>query len=313
MQENTPKKGGTPIGLIFLVLALMGLSSLVTYLLVKNNEETKREEIVTSKNNEIEGLTTKMKEISKQLDDKIAEARKLGADYKSLQAYKEQLESDIVALKQSNELSQVQVRQYTQKIQAFEKMIAAKDKELQELKEQNAQLSEEKDSLLVTTDSLKSEKASLSKNLDEVTETNKVLKDAASVLRAENITITALNARDKEESRNVFRAKRIDKVTVDFNLAKNLLANSGNKDVYLRLLEPSGTVIINRAIGSGNFDSDGKSMNYTLRKQVMYNNDTQSVKMAFDKPKDYDFNTGKYAIELYCEGKQIGYKTFEVK
>ncbi|MCU0447960.1 MAG: hypothetical protein MUE85_23925 [Microscillaceae bacterium] len=313
MQTNPAPKSKSPFGQILLVLVLMALSSLATYLIMKNTEVAQKDEIIVSKNNEIDDLTKKMRDVSKQLDEKIAESKKLGADYKTLQAYKEQLESDIAALKQNSELSQVQIRQYGQKIQAYQTMLAAKDKELAELKEKNAQLTEEKDSLLVTSDSLKGTTQALTGTLKEVNESNRKLTDAAATLRAENIAIAAYNSREKQESRNTFRAKRIDKLMVDFSIARNAIAQAGNKEVFMRIVEPSGTVIYNQQAGSGKFDFEGSETSFTTKKNVAYTNQATTVKMAFDKPKDYDFNAGKYQVELYCEGKQIGFKSFEVK
>lgn len=297
---------GRTIFYVLLTLTLMIASSLVTYFIVKNNETTKREEIVASKDKEITDITTKMDSISKELDLKIKEAQKLGADYKTLETYKAQLESDISSLRNSADISSVQIKQYQDKIQAYEQMLSVKEKELQALKEENKQLTEAKDSLITKTDSLSS-------TVNEVTESNKILTAAASILHAENINVVAFNNRDKQESRSAFRAKRIDKLTIDFTVAENLIAQKGNKDIFLRLVEPSGTVIFNAAAGSGQFDLDGQASNFTLKKQIFYDNSDQKVQFVFNKPNDYDFKEGSYKIEIYSESKQIGYKVFGVQ
>ena len=254
-----------------------------------------------------------MEKVSAKLEEKIKEAKKLGADYKALETYRDQLEADLASLQKTADLSQMQVQQYLAKIQAYEGMIAAKDKELTELKAQNEELSDNVASLSTERDSLIGDTEELSSAMKEVEESNKTLSSLASILKAENIQVTALNKRNKEESRSVFRAKRIDKLTFDFTIAENKIAQSGNKDLFLRLLEPSsGAVVFNAASGSGQFNLDGTQSSYTVREQIVYSNAQQRVKMTYDRPDDYAFKSGTYTVEIYAEGKQIGYKAFKV-
>ena len=305
-------RGGiTPLTIIVIII-LMALSSFVTYLIVTNNETAKQKEIVASKDEEIQDISEKMEKVSAKLEEKIKEAKKLGADYKALETYRDQLEADLASLQKTADLSQMQVQQYLAKIQAYEGLIAAKDKELAELKAQNEQLTENVESLSSERDSLTGTTEELSSAMEEVEESNKTLSSLASILKAENIQVTALNKRDKEESRNVFRAKKIDKLSFAFTVAENKIAQSGNKELYLRLVEPSGTVVFNAASGSGQFNLDGSQTSYTLSQPIAYNNASQNVNMTYDRPDDYSFQKGTYKVEIYAEGKQIGYKAFKV-
>ncbi|NJL15674.1 MAG: hypothetical protein HC913_23505 [Microscillaceae bacterium] len=81
-----------------IVILLMALTAVVTYYLVKNSEAQKQEEIVETKDKEILELREKMEDLARDLDAKIREAKKLGADYKALQEYKDQLEQDLSLL-----------------------------------------------------------------------------------------------------------------------------------------------------------------------------------------------------------------------
>ncbi len=290
----------------------MALTAIVTYYLVKSSETAKQEEIVEAKDNEINALTEKMEALAKDLDAKIKESKKLGADYKALQEYKSQIEQDLAAIKQNADVSTAQVRQYQAKIQNYEQVISAKDKELAELREQNRQLSEERDYLATTKDSLESQTNQLSNTVSEVKESNQRLTSVAATLKAEAISILAYDNRNKAESRNVFRARRIEKLGIDFTLAENQIAEAGNRTIYVRVVEPSGTVVFNNAQG-GNFEANGQNLTFSTRKQVLYSNNRLPVSIMFEKQKDYSFNEGKYKIELYADGKLIGLQGFEVK
>ncbi|NJL15673.1 MAG: hypothetical protein HC913_23500 [Microscillaceae bacterium] len=207
-------------------------------------------------------------------------------------------------------MSNVQLRQYYQKIQNYETALVAKDKELAELREQNQRLAEERDQLSSLSDSLSSETQNLSSTVSEVKENNQRLTQAAAVLKAENIGVRAYNQREKQESRNAFRASRIDKLSIDFSLGENEIAAAGNRMIYMRLVEPAGTVV--KGAEGGNFEAEGQNLSFTNRKSVVYANTRTPVTIAFERPDDYKFKVGSHKVELYADGKLIGFKVFDI-
>lgn len=298
---------------ILLIVTLMGLTALVTYLIVKKNETTRQEKIVETKDAEIGEIVSKMETLEQELDAKIQEARRLGASYKELQEYKDQLEIEKATLMRSNQMSETQARQYLARIQQYENLISAKDKELTQLRAEKAALTQERDELTEVKDSLLNTQQELTVSLEEASEDNRKLTSQASVLRADNIAIRAFNKRDKEEARNVFRSKKIEKLQINFIIARNTVAEAGNRKIYMRLLEPNGALVYNTAIGSGQFERNGSSTQYTIGSQILYANNAQPVRLEYDRPDDYKFKQGTYTIELYADGEQIGHKSFEVK
>lgn len=309
---NSSRKGLSTTSVVVIVLLVAALSSFVTYLIVKDSETTKREKIISQKDKDYNDLSEKMDRVSQQLADKIKEAKKLGADYKELEQYKTELENDLANLQKNAQITQYQLNQYLSKVQNYEQVIAAKDKELAQLREENTRLSGENEQLSTDKDSLLTETADLSSSLDEATDENRVLTDVASSLKAQNINVIAYNKRAKEESKNVFRAKRIDRLDISMIIAANSVAQTGSKTLYLRLVEPSGAVVFNSALGSGQFNLDGSSTSFTLKKDISYSGSAQNVKFSFEKPGDYNFKEGSYKVELFSEGKPIGLKVFRV-
>ncbi len=311
-QSAKPRRGLQP-GMLFLILALMALSSLVTYLYVSQSMQAKQDLIVNEKDLEITNIRERMSNLNEQLEAKIQEAKELGADYESLLQQKRDLENDLSSLQTQKDLSNAQARQYLVKIQSYETTLAAKEKELESLRAENAILTEAKDSLSSVSQDLSETKAELEEDLTETEESNRKLTNVASTLKAQNIEVSAYNKRDKQESRNTFKARNIDKLTVTFEIAENQVAEAGNVDLHLRLLEPSGAVLTNSRLGSGSFERDGGTASYTKKTTVIFNNSQLPVSMEMDKPDDYKFSRGNYTVELYAAGKIIGYKTFNVK
>jgi hypothetical protein len=295
--------------LIFLIVGLVIANLLFFYLVWKNKEY---------ENNQIRKMMEEQKidyqkdltDLSDKLKDQIRKTEKLGEENKyfadSLQKVLRSIEADRNNLRNAAQLSQAQIRQYKEKIEAYEILLRKKDEEIDKLRETTEILYKE-------NTNLKNEKNELStvigdKDRDLQKLQNKV--EAAAVLKAENLTINAINNKGKETSGGQYRAKNIDKLSIVFNVADNKLAKIGNKEIYMRLLEPAGTVLFNPGT-SGKFDLDGAQATYTSRQQILFDNSRQNVSFQFSRTGE--FQPGRHTVELYCEGHRIGIGAFEVR
>lgn len=118
------------------------------------------------------------------------------------------------------------------------------------------------------------------------------------VLRARNISLTALNANGREVS----RIKNAARLRIDFSLAANELAEPGNKAVYVRITSPDGYVLTTEAMPT--FEFEGERLSYSAMREVEYDNTKDLDVGIFYASKG--FTAGTYTIQLYCEGRLIG-------
>lgn len=118
-----------------------------------------------------------------------------------------------------------------------------------------------------------------------------------SVLRARDISLTALN----ERSKPVSRIKNAERLRVDFVLSANELAMPGNKAIYLRIISPDGYVLTTEAMPS--FEYEGERLTYSAMREVDYQNQDLEVGIYFTSS---GFAAGTYRMELYTEGRLIG-------
>jgi len=120
-----------------------------------------------------------------------------------------------------------------------------------------------------------------------------------------------LSAKGKVKDGTEFKAKAIDMIKIQFNLGENKVAAKGPRDVYMRLIEPDGSVIVNTETGGGDFkDLSGKDQPFTSKTNITYMNSNQKV--TFDYKKGAAYKPGKHRVEIYCEGVLIGESTFTV-
>ena len=108
-----------------------------------------------------------------------------------------------------------------------------------------------------------------------------------------------------------FKAKKVDKLKVVFNLADNKVAKKDSKQVMLRVIDPSGAVLFDNTTGGGTFTAVGKEIPYTAMQEISFSNTKQ--KLTYNYVKGSAYVPGKYKIELYCESHMIGEGQFLVK
>ncbi|MCF0041665.1 hypothetical protein [Dyadobacter fanqingshengii] len=293
------------------VLLLLNLV-LVYFIYHEKQENLAKDDIITAKTEEVLFIKTKLDSISQELDIKIAEIQKLGGSVDSLLAMKSQLEKDKLELKN---MSNYSASGYNKKIKGYETVLNEKDTEIAQLKQELGIATSKNQELNEKVTGLESEKQLLADSVTNYSVQNRELAEKvtiASALRAENLTVNAVSAKGKEREGGKYKAKRIDKLRVNFSLAPNAVAKQNEKEMYLRILDPDGAVLSDMATGSGSFIHDGKELIYSSRQTVNFTNSGQSVDILYGRG-GIPLKDGKYAIEVYSEGFKIGQGDFEVK
>ncbi len=293
------------------VLLILNLV-LVYFIYHEKQENSTKDGIITAKTEEVLIIKTKLDSISVELDTKIAEVQELGGSIDSLVALKNQLEKDKNELKRGANFS---VSKFENKIRSYESALKERDLEIAQLREQLGIITSKNDELSEKVTGLESEKTELYDSITTYSVKNRELSEKitiASALRAENIQINALSSKGKERDGGNYKAKRIDKLKVSFQLSKNAIAKQDQKDVFLRILDPDGASLSDMATGSGTFVYGGQEIIYSSRQSVSFNNTGQTVDIVYGRG-GIPLKSGKYVIELYSDGFKIGQGDFSVK
>ena len=300
--------------LLWAALAVLLLLNLVlVYFIYHEKQENKeKDQIITAKTEEVLFTKTKLDSISAQLDMKIAEIQQLGGSVDSLVSLKAQLERDKLELKNVNSFASAN---YSKKIKSYEAILNQKDSEIAQLKQELGIVTSKNEELNQQLSGLESEKKQLSDSVNSYSSLNRELSEKvsiASALRAENLTINAVSSKGKEREGGKYKAKRIDKLRINFKLGENAVAKQNEKEIYLRILDPEGAVLSDMATGSGSFVFNGREMIYSSKQTVNFTNTGQSVDIFYGRG-GIAMKDGKYAIEVYSEGFKIGQGDFTVK
>ncbi|GAB3892749.1 hypothetical protein GCM10028803_05940 [Larkinella knui] len=292
---------------------LAALNLLLLYFYYQERQTNKSQQTtLTDKTQDMLATKTRLDSISTQLDAKIAEIQSLGGRVDSLLKVKERLEADKRNLRN---VAAFDIKRYSVKIKDYLAILDEKDKEIGRLKEENSILTSQNQTLTQENASLKNERQALNDTVNNYSEKNRELAEKvtlASALKAENLVVNAINRRGKESDGGEYRARRIEKIKISFRLSTNPLAEQNEKEIYLRILDPSGSVISDMATGSGQFIFSGQEMVYTARQTVTYDNTGQQVAFIYGRG-SIPFKEGTHQIELYSEGFKIGQGEFTVK
>lgn len=313
MSEHPSERNGNRKFLVVgLILVLLSINGILFYMQHQTKQKIdQQEETIRLKNTELEDRIKQYETLKADFERQSQELQAMGLTNDSLETKMASIEADLKKLRsfRNSSFSVADQKKFKDRAANFENQLKKKDEEIARLKEDNQVLYGE-------NTNLKTRQNQLRDTLTTVSRTNQALSEKvaiASRLEAQNIKITTINqkGKEREDSDEEFRAKRVDKIKVNFRLAKNDVAEKENKEIMMRLIEPDGAALYNLSTGSGTFTVNGQETFYTAKRDILFDNSGQEVSFIYGKGAEY--KRGQHTIELYSEGHLIGKASFTLK
>ncbi|SFQ72589.1 hypothetical protein [Hymenobacter arizonensis] len=297
---------------VALVLVLLGINGVLFYL--NQQKGQKNEELTT----EVKAKDTKLQDQIKQYESLKAdferqsqELQALGLSNDSLEAKIASVNADLLKLRsfRAGSFSIAQQSLFKRRAQNLESQLRKRDEDIAQLKKDN-------ETLYTETTTLKQKQNKLTDTISTIVRSNQELSEkvgVASRLQSENIKVAIITSKNKEkdDDKSEFKAKRVEKVKVTFNLARNDVSPKETKAIYMRILEPDGAALYNLSTGGGTFTVDGQEAFYTQKQDVVYDNSKQKLDFVYAKGAEY--KKGQHTVELYESGQLMGKTTFTLK
>ncbi|UPL48054.1 hypothetical protein [Hymenobacter sublimis] len=311
-QSPEPKNNNRVLLIVALILVLLGINGLLFYM---NQQKSKQNEQlqadVVTKDAKLEEQIKQYEALKADYERQSQEVQGMGLANDSLEAKLAQINADLLKLRsfRAGSFSIAEQNRFKQRATNFEAQLRKKDEEIAQLKADN-------EALYTETTTLKERQNKLTDTISTVVRSNQELNEKvtiASRLQAENIRVGVVNSREKEKSDedNEFKAKRVEKIKVTFNLARNDVSPKETKQILMRLIEPDGAALYNLSTGGGTFMIDGAEAFYTAKQDLVFDNTRQPVQFLYAKGAGY--KTGLHTVELYEGGVMIGKTTFTLK
>lgn len=300
---------GILIALAVLLILVLGAAGYLGYEFVTNTKVIKeqKEKIVV---------------ISKERDDALRELDDLKKQFQDLKTQNDELMSQRdEALKRIAELEAQLRRAYAGGGGGSGGGSMPRGKVKQEIEK----LRKEYNEMLAQVDKLRAENASLKdgkyraeqelsktkQQYEQLAATCKTLQekvDLASILKVAEIKAFASEVKKNGKEKVTDKSSKANKVECCFKILENLVAEPGDKEVYLVVKNPGGKVL---AEGGGTFEYMGSQMGYSAKKMIYYSNKNVDLCMEFS-PKS-KMEKGTYKCEIYIDGFMLGTTSFNMK
>jgi hypothetical protein len=293
LQEPATRKDSNKIYfLIAVIVALLGTNA---YLFFKDKKANER---IVTLSDERSRMEIEIDKIEAELDKSNNTNLVLSNQMKEEQEVARQKISELRDQLKKGKLTQGQLSKAQQDIKQLRYFVSKYSADIAELQKKNAVLTVERDSLQTTVSNVNAKATELERQNEEL---NTKVK-AAAALKTANISIIPLKVKNSGKETDVTRANTAKKLRINFGVAENSVAEKGMHDVYIRIIDPNGNLMISD--GSGMFAADGEDLQYTYRTAIEFTNDGKVYTVDWTNPDK--FQKGTYNIVLYADGYTMG-------
>ncbi|MBC8051468.1 MAG: hypothetical protein H7Y13_00205 [Sphingobacteriaceae bacterium] len=298
--EKAPKKDSNKIYfLIVVIAALLGTNVYMAY------RDQKKDALVVTITDEKSKMEVEIDKIEAELDKATNSNIQLTASMQEEQDLARQKISELREQLQKGQLTQGQLAKAKQDVKELKFLVGQYTADIETLKKENKALAIERDSLKTTVGNVSARATELEQKNTELSSKVQV----ASALKVANIGVTPLRIRNSGKETDVTKASTAKKLRVSFTAAENAIAEKGMHDIYMRIVDPSGNLIV--ADNSSLFLSEGEELQYTYKTAIEFANDGKVYNIDWTNPNK--FQKGTYTVVLYADGYTMGKSTLTLK
>ncbi len=297
---TTPQQPQKSNSIIYWVFILILLAGCVYLFMSKNKMAEENDMAMKQKQQQLDSVKTDRASLQSDFDaasakiDQLTTANAkldsaLQGDKESMVKLRNQISAVLhnsKATKQELAQAREMINSLNDKTKQYEARIAELEKENTVLTGQNKTLTKERDSTITQ---------------------NTAIKKLASVLTCSNIRMEPIHVKRNGKEKETTKAKKVDVLRIIFDVDENRIAESGTKQIYVRIIAPDANVMTSAANGSGMFTAGrGDQLSFSVVKGVPLTQGQPLKNIMIDWKQDGDYAKGNYTIELYNEGFKVG-------
>jgi len=305
MSDTVEIKKGNALGYKLVIIVLAAVIAVLLWLLFTSKQ------LVTEANDQKEEIRMIL---SGELDSLMIEHQEIQTEYGDLT--KKMSVKDSIINANAVEIKQLiaknaDYRRIKRKLAYLRSITQSYVDQIDSLFTVNAELKQEVTTYKTNYSTEKAKATSLQQEKEELTE---IINTAASVIQAYNVEGMTFHLKGKN-NREVptVKARRVDRVKICFKLGANLVAPPGKRTVYIRISRPDKLIIAKGRGDAYSFEANGAKLQYSLKKEIDYQNQAMDVCTYWDKRTDSPAMKGKYDITIWLDGVQIGSSSFTLE
>jgi uncharacterized coiled-coil DUF342 family protein len=295
-KENTAGSGKSGSGMKVIIAIVAILLIVVTWLYIDQRSTTQEiKQVLTEEKNSIEESLLNLRS---EYDSLRTNNDTLNSRLVKEQGKIDELLTELKTVKATNYR---RIRQLQTELSTLRDVAKSYVRQIDSLNTRNQELVAENTKVKSQMRKTLSDK----RNLEEQNQDLSTKVEKASVLSTANVQAMPINSRGKEKN----KVDKVDKVKVTFNIKENVLAEPGERDVYMRIAGPDDFILAKSE--DDLFDYQGEMIVFSAKRPVEYYNDEVPVTIYWKN--DGELIVGKYDVYLFADGYEIGYTTFTIE
>lgn len=282
--------------LTFILILVIALLAVVTVLYI--NQRSTTQEIETALNAEKDSLQSHLMSLRDDYDELMTDNDSLNAQ---LNAEKEKIDDLLAEIKTVKATNYAKIKQLQSELTTLRKVAKSYVRQIDSLNTMNQ-------ALVAENIKVKNEIKKVTKSKTELEEKNKDLSgkvELASILRTENLQAIPINRRGKENN----KINKIEKIKVTFQIKENVLAEKGERDVYIRIAGPDDYILAKSE--DDLFEFQGQEIVYSAKRPIDFMGNNVDVTVYWDN--NGALIPGTYEVYVFADGHQIGNAQFQIE
>ena len=279
------------------VLAILLIGSLIYIFKLTSDAKTLQTTVTTVKS-EKESVLKDLADLKTNYDAAIAENTTMSDELIAERDKVVKLMADLKASKGDN----ASLQKYKSQYKAMEQKMQNLMQEVAVLKKQNQTLTTNLDSTTVVLEDNKKYNQVLVGQNEQLAKTVEL----GSKLSITNLKTASYKVRSSGKQIATDRASSTDMLKVNFTIAENKIAKSGDKTYYVQVIDSKNNVLGDKAtISFGE-----TSLTYSFTTTVKYENKTVEVS---EQLPGKDFAKGTYFVNVFDKGELVSKSSFSLK
>lgn len=287
----------------FLILVIVALLGTNAYLFFKDKKASDKIVTLTDEKSRME---IEIDKIEAELDKANTNNVKLSSEMKENQDLARQKINELREELRKGKLTQGQLAKAQEEVKQLRYFVSKYTSDLAGLQKKNEALISERDSLKTTVANVSEQASRLEQQNSELNSKVKV----AAALKSGAINITPVKVRNNGKETEVSRAGSAKKLRISFTIADNPISEKGMHDIFVRIVDPTGNLIVSD--NGSLFTADGDDLQYTYKTAIEFDN-AQGKVFNIDWTNPSSFQKGTYTVILYSDGYTMGTSKVNLK
>lgn len=285
----------------FFIIAILALLATNVYFFLKFKSSGEKLYTVTLQR---EGLQTDIDRIEAELDNIQHQAIELTPEFVASENEARRSIEQLRLLLDKGGLTEEDIEHTRRQIVGLRNEVSTFKEDIIALRVRNDLLAQERDQIDEKLTDSRKEIAVLQKKQEVLSD--KITR--ASSIKVSNIHINGIEIRRNGNIDVTTRARKTDKLQINFTIADNPVAELGRRDIYLRVINPNGNLLAN---AEDIFYVHGEKLQYTVKETINFTNNGEEYQFLWSD--NVDFKKGAYTVLLYADNAIMGRSSIVLK